>query len=35
MPEDPAEFLGESGSLADFALGNCGRTVLTSTIKVR
>jgi nucleoside-diphosphate-sugar epimerase len=28
-------FLGESGSLADFALGNCARTILTSTIKLR
>jgi nucleoside-diphosphate-sugar epimerase len=35
VPENPAVFLGESASLADFALGNCSRTVLTSTIKVR
>jgi nucleoside-diphosphate-sugar epimerase len=35
VPEDPAGFLGESGSLADFALGNCARTVVTSTIKIR
>jgi nucleoside-diphosphate-sugar epimerase len=35
VPEDPAAFLGESASLADFALGNCARTVLTSTIKIR
>jgi nucleoside-diphosphate-sugar epimerase len=34
-PEDPRVFLGESCALADFALGNCGRTVLTSTIKIR
>jgi nucleoside-diphosphate-sugar epimerase len=32
---DPTSFLGESASLADFALGNCSRTVLTSTIKIR
>lgn len=35
VPQDPAAFLGESASLADFALGNCARTVLTSTIKIR
>jgi hypothetical protein len=35
VPEDPQDFLGESGALADFALGNCSRTVLTSTIKIR
>jgi nucleoside-diphosphate-sugar epimerase len=34
-PEDVAALLGESGSLADFALGNCGRSILTSTIKLR
>jgi nucleoside-diphosphate-sugar epimerase len=35
VPEDPRAFLGESCSLADFALGHCARTVLTSTIKIR
>jgi nucleoside-diphosphate-sugar epimerase len=35
VPEDPQQFLGESGALADFALGNCSQTVLTSTIKIR
>jgi nucleoside-diphosphate-sugar epimerase len=34
-PEDPRVFLGESCALADFALGNCARAVLTSTIKIR
>jgi nucleoside-diphosphate-sugar epimerase len=34
-PPDLTSFLGESASLADFALGNCSRTVLTSTIKIR
>jgi len=34
-PEDPRELLGESCALADFALGHCGRAVLTSTIKIR
>jgi len=35
VAQNPAAFLGESASLADFALGNCARTVLTSTIKIR
>jgi nucleoside-diphosphate-sugar epimerase len=35
VPEDPRVFLGESCSLADFALGHCARSVLTSTIKIR
>jgi len=35
VPENPTEFLGESASLADFALGNCARTVVTSTVKIR
>lgn len=35
VPEDPWALLGESASLADFALGNCARTVVTSTIKIR
>jgi nucleoside-diphosphate-sugar epimerase len=35
VPEDPRVFLGESCSLADFALGYCARSVLTSTIKIR
>jgi nucleoside-diphosphate-sugar epimerase len=34
-PEDPRVFLGESCALADFALGHCAHTVLTSTIKIR
>jgi nucleoside-diphosphate-sugar epimerase len=34
-PPDLTSFLGESASLADFALGNCSRTVLMSTIKIR
>jgi nucleoside-diphosphate-sugar epimerase len=34
-PEDPRAFLGESCALADFALGNCARSVLTSTVKIR
>jgi nucleoside-diphosphate-sugar epimerase len=34
-PEDPRAFLGESCALADFALGHCARSVLTSTIKIR
>lgn len=34
-PEDVMAFLGESGALADFLLGNCQRTVLTSTIPLR
>lgn len=34
-PEDWQVFLGESCALADFALNNCGRTVVTSTIKIR
>lgn len=34
-PEHPRALLGESAALADFALGNCGRTVVTSTIKLR
>jgi nucleoside-diphosphate-sugar epimerase len=34
-PADPRAFLGESCALADFALGHCARTVLTSTIKIR
>jgi nucleoside-diphosphate-sugar epimerase len=32
---DVKAMLGESAALADFALGNCGRSVLTSTIKLR
>jgi nucleoside-diphosphate-sugar epimerase len=35
VPEDPRVFLGESCSLADFALGHCAHSVLTSTIKIR
>src|SRR3546814_9136429 len=35
IPEATAAFLGESGSLADFALNNCGRSVPTSTIAIR
>jgi nucleoside-diphosphate-sugar epimerase len=34
-PEQPRALLGESGALADFALGNCGHTVVTSTVKLR
>lgn len=34
-PADVMAFLGESGALADFLLGNCQRTVLTSTIRLR
>jgi nucleoside-diphosphate-sugar epimerase len=34
-PADPRAFLGESCALADFALGHCARSVLTSTIKIR
>jgi nucleoside-diphosphate-sugar epimerase len=34
-PPDPTSLLGESASLADFALGNSARTVLTSTVKIR
>jgi nucleoside-diphosphate-sugar epimerase len=34
-PPDLTSLLGESASLADFALGNCSRTVLMSTIKIR
>ena len=34
-PSDWREFLGESAALADFQLGNCARTVLTSTVKIR
>ncbi|MDB6062525.1 MAG: hypothetical protein JWM78_2628 [Verrucomicrobiaceae bacterium] len=34
-PADWKEFLGESAALADFQLNNCGRSVLTSTIKIR
>jgi nucleoside-diphosphate-sugar epimerase len=34
-PADPRIFLGESCTLADFALGHCARSVLTSTIKIR
>ncbi|MFA5493674.1 MAG: NAD-dependent epimerase/dehydratase family protein [Porticoccaceae bacterium] len=34
-PADWKVFLGESCALADFALNNCDRTVLTSTIKLR
>lgn len=34
-PQDPRVFLGESCALADFALGHCAQTVLTSTIKIR
>lgn len=34
-PADWRAFLGESCALADFALNNCDRTVLTSTIKLR
>jgi hypothetical protein len=34
-PADPRTFLGESCALADFALGHCARSVLTSTIKIR
>ncbi|MDY0070952.1 MAG: NAD-dependent epimerase/dehydratase family protein [Porticoccaceae bacterium] len=34
-PADWRVFLGESCALADFALNNCDRTVLTSTIKLR
>lgn len=32
---DVMAFLGESGALADFMLGNCDRSVLTSTIRLR
>lgn len=32
---DVMAFLGESGALADFMLGNCNRSVLTSTIRLR
>jgi nucleoside-diphosphate-sugar epimerase len=35
VPEDPRVFLGESCALADFALGHCAHSVLTSTIKIR
>ena len=35
VPDDPAVFLGESAWLSDFVLGNCSRTVLTSTVKLR
>jgi nucleoside-diphosphate-sugar epimerase len=34
-PVDVGVMLGESGALADFALGNCAQSVLTSTIKIR
>lgn len=34
-PTDWRELLGESAALADFALGNCSQSVLTSTIKIR
>ena len=34
-PANWYEFLGESCALADFVLNNCGRSVLTSTIKIR
>lgn len=34
-PADVGVMLGESGALADFALGNCAQSVLTSTIKIR
>jgi nucleoside-diphosphate-sugar epimerase len=34
-PENPSEFLRESGALADSALDICGRSMLTSTIKIR
>ena len=33
--EDVMAFLGESGALADFLLGNCQRTMLTSTVRLR
>jgi nucleoside-diphosphate-sugar epimerase len=35
VPEDARVFLGESCSLADFALGHCAHSVLTSSIKIR
>jgi nucleoside-diphosphate-sugar epimerase len=35
VDEDPGAFLGESGALADFALNNCARSILTSTIRIR
>lgn len=35
VDENPAAFLGESSALADFAFENCGRSLLTSTIRIR
>lgn len=34
-PADWKAFLGESCALADFALNNCARSVVTSTVKIR